>query len=143
MNKKFGCHCDLENGQVPDSCVLDTGKPEDCVQTTPTFHPAQTKKVTKKEECPHWREYNEQQFYTYTAAEIGITQQQMRKLNCMSFEDFHKMLKEVLENPNVHKGYVEEKFEQNKQGLFLMALDLDNFYKLVQYLKDGTWKPHK
>lgn len=27
----YGCHCDLEPGMEPDGCVLDSGRPQDCI----------------------------------------------------------------------------------------------------------------
>lgn len=29
---KYGCHCDLDEGQEPGSCVFDTGEISDCVE---------------------------------------------------------------------------------------------------------------
>ena len=43
---KYGCHCDLEEGQSPDGCVIDEGRIRDC-------HYA--KKDMRKEQCEHWR----------------------------------------------------------------------------------------
>ena len=28
---RFGCHCDLEPNMIPDGCVIDDGRPFDCV----------------------------------------------------------------------------------------------------------------
>ena len=44
--KKYGCHCDLEPGQKPDDCVIDTGRLNDCVHATYGM---------KKEDCHYWR----------------------------------------------------------------------------------------
>lgn len=30
-NQEYGCNCDLEPGIKPDGCVLDEGRPQDCV----------------------------------------------------------------------------------------------------------------
>lgn len=45
---RFGCHCDLEPGMEPDGCVLDNGRPEDCVHT-------RSGKVKQREKCEHWQ----------------------------------------------------------------------------------------
>ncbi|WP_019584169.1 hypothetical protein [Thioalkalivibrio sp. ALE16] len=42
----YGCHCDLVPGEQPDGCVLDEGKPEDCVHAHPGM---------RKEQCHYWR----------------------------------------------------------------------------------------
>lgn len=42
----YGCHCDLEEGQAPDGCVLDDGSPQDCVYA---------RKIGVKQQCEHWR----------------------------------------------------------------------------------------
>lgn len=44
----YGCHCDLEPGDVPDGCVIDEARPYDCVYA---------KKYSAKEDCPEWRPY--------------------------------------------------------------------------------------
>lgn len=31
---KFGCHCELDPSMKPDSCVIDEGRPGDCVNAT-------------------------------------------------------------------------------------------------------------
>ncbi len=43
---KWGCHCCLEEGQEPDGCVLDEGRPQDCVYA---------KIWTTKHLCQHWQ----------------------------------------------------------------------------------------
>lgn len=43
---KYGCHCDLEPGMEPDGCVLDDGRPQDCIYA---------KKGMRKEQCEFWR----------------------------------------------------------------------------------------
>lgn len=45
---RFGCHCDLEPGMEPDGCVLDYGRPEDCVHS-------HSGKVKQRERCEHWK----------------------------------------------------------------------------------------
>ena len=42
----FGCHCDLEPGMSPDGCVIDEGRPQDCVYA---------RRVKRKEDCSYWR----------------------------------------------------------------------------------------
>lgn len=42
---KWGCHCDLEEGMVPDGCVMDDGRPQDCVYAKPGMH---------KQQCKYW-----------------------------------------------------------------------------------------
>lgn len=44
---KWGCHCDLEDGQEPDGCVLDDGRPQDCVYAGRTG--------ATKAECQYWQ----------------------------------------------------------------------------------------
>ena len=43
---KYGCHCDLDVGQTPDGCVIDEGKPWNCIYAT---------KGIRKEQCEWWR----------------------------------------------------------------------------------------
>lgn len=43
---KYGCHCDLEYGMEPDGCVLDYGKPEDCVYA---------RLRGSKDKCEYWK----------------------------------------------------------------------------------------
>jgi hypothetical protein len=45
--KSFGCHFDLEPGQIPDACVIDLGRPHECINA---------KSITCKEQCSYWRE---------------------------------------------------------------------------------------
>lgn len=42
----WGCHCDLEEGQKPDGCVLDEGRPQDCVYARPGV---------AKASCKYWQ----------------------------------------------------------------------------------------
>lgn len=42
----WGCHCDLEEGQDPDGCVLDYGRPQDCVYAG---------SISTKQQCEYWR----------------------------------------------------------------------------------------
>lgn len=44
--EKYGCHCDLEEGMEPDGCVLDYGKPEDCVYA---------RLRDSKDKCEYWK----------------------------------------------------------------------------------------
>lgn len=48
-NVQFGCYCDLEPGQMPDACVIDTGRPQDCVNAAGR---------TSKHGCKHWLPIN-------------------------------------------------------------------------------------
>lgn len=43
---KFGCHCDLEEGQSPDGCVLDEGRAQDCVHA---------RTGQSKASCEYWQ----------------------------------------------------------------------------------------
>ena len=45
--RKFGCHCDLDPGMEPDACVLDEGRPDDCIYAA---------RLKRKEDCEYWRE---------------------------------------------------------------------------------------
>ena len=45
-NIKFGCYCDLEEGQSPDDCVMDTGKLHECIYA---------KKGMSKWNCKYWK----------------------------------------------------------------------------------------
>jgi hypothetical protein len=42
----YGCHVDLEQGAVPDGCVIDTGDYADCIYA---------KEGMRKEQCEYWR----------------------------------------------------------------------------------------
>lgn len=42
----WGCHCDLEEGQKPDGCVLDTGGYQDCVYA---------RSADSKQKCQYWQ----------------------------------------------------------------------------------------
>jgi len=44
---KFGCHCDLEDGQEPDDCVLNVGSRFDCTYA---------ENIKCPEDCEYWRE---------------------------------------------------------------------------------------
>jgi len=46
----FGCHCDLEPGMKPDGCVLDEGRPDDCVYARMGNYA-----LKKKEDCNYWK----------------------------------------------------------------------------------------
>jgi len=46
----YGCHCDLEPEMKPDGCVLDYGKPEDCV-----YAKILVKNGQPKEDCGYWK----------------------------------------------------------------------------------------
>ena len=43
---KWGCHCDLEEGQAPDGCVMDEGRHQDCVYA---------RKGMNKVQCSYWQ----------------------------------------------------------------------------------------
>jgi hypothetical protein len=43
---KYGCHVDLEQGEQPDGCVIDEGRPQDCIYA---------KEGMRKEQCSYWR----------------------------------------------------------------------------------------
>ena len=42
----YGCHVDLMDDEQPDGCVLDYGKPNDCVYA---------KRITDKTQCEYWK----------------------------------------------------------------------------------------
>lgn len=42
----YGCHLDLEDGQEPDDCVIDSGRHSDCTYAKPGM---------RREQCPYWR----------------------------------------------------------------------------------------
>jgi hypothetical protein len=46
VTSPHGCHCDLEPGQEPDGCVLDEGRPQDCVYAS---------NKALKQECEYWK----------------------------------------------------------------------------------------
>jgi hypothetical protein len=43
---QYGCHVDLEPGEKPDGCVIDTGHLNDCIYANPGM---------RKEQCEYWR----------------------------------------------------------------------------------------
>lgn len=43
--KKYGCHCDLEDGMEPDGCVIDTDERHHCIYAT---------HIDVKEQCKYW-----------------------------------------------------------------------------------------
>lgn len=43
--KKYGCHCDLDDGMEPDVCVIDTNERHNCVYAT---------RIDVKEQCKYW-----------------------------------------------------------------------------------------
>jgi len=45
----YGCHCELWQGELPDECVIDTGKPNDCCIAIEF-----TANNKTKFDCPHW-----------------------------------------------------------------------------------------
>lgn len=48
--RRYGCHCDLEPGMKPDGCVLDEGRPFDCVNAQRLVDAGKG-----KEDCPDWK----------------------------------------------------------------------------------------
>ena len=42
----YGCHCDLELGQEPDDCVIDSGTCHECIHA---------KEGMRKEQCEYWK----------------------------------------------------------------------------------------
>lgn len=46
LSERYGCHCDLEPGMAPDGCVIDEGRPQDCIYAKPGM---------KKEQCKYWK----------------------------------------------------------------------------------------
>jgi hypothetical protein len=45
----YGCYCDIEEGQLPDECVIDKGEIYNC-----TF----AEEDMRKEQCKYWRIIN-------------------------------------------------------------------------------------
>lgn len=47
---KYGCHVELFCSRTfePDDCVIDLGKPEDCIYAH---------NYTSREQCPYWKAY--------------------------------------------------------------------------------------
>lgn len=43
---EYGCHCDLEPDMKPDGCVIDEGRPQDCVYA---------RRIERKEQCEYWQ----------------------------------------------------------------------------------------
>lgn len=43
---RHGCHCDLEDHQEPDGCVIDEGRPQDCIYAA---------EAGRKERCEYWQ----------------------------------------------------------------------------------------
>lgn len=43
---QYGCHCDLEPGQAPDECYIDTDKREQCVYA---------RRHEQKDQCEYWQ----------------------------------------------------------------------------------------
>jgi len=50
---QYACHCDLEPGMQPDGCVLDEGKPQDCV-----YARVLTERGLCKTDCQEWKPIN-------------------------------------------------------------------------------------
>lgn len=48
QDERFGCHIDLMDGEEPDGCVWDDGRPENCSMTA---------RYSDKAACPYWRSY--------------------------------------------------------------------------------------
>lgn len=44
--KRYGCHCDLDEGMEPDGCVIDSGERHNCIYA---------KDISVKEQCEYWR----------------------------------------------------------------------------------------
>ena len=47
----FGCYCELAPGEKPDGCVIDEGRPNDCVLAEQLLRTGKN-----KTSCPEWRE---------------------------------------------------------------------------------------
>lgn len=45
-DKRYGCHCDLDEGMKPDGCVIDEGNRHQCIYA---------KHITTKEQCEYWQ----------------------------------------------------------------------------------------
>ena len=43
---KYGCHCDLAEGMEPDGCVIDEGRPQDCLYA---------QRLGSKDKCEYWK----------------------------------------------------------------------------------------
>ena len=47
---EYACHCDLEPHMKPDGCVLDEGKPENCI-----YAERLVKRGLSKTDCAEWK----------------------------------------------------------------------------------------
>jgi hypothetical protein len=67
VKPKFGCHCEIDiDGIEPDDCVLNMGKPEDCMYAKGIKEPAY---------CQYWQQIagtGEYPPYTTDAEAVGI-----------------------------------------------------------------------
>lgn len=43
---EYGCDCDLPDGEAPDGCVIDEGRPENCIHARAGMD---------KASCEHWK----------------------------------------------------------------------------------------
>lgn len=48
---KYGCHCDLGDGEEPDDCVFDISTHNDCIYALDMVMNGNTRKET----CEYWR----------------------------------------------------------------------------------------
>lgn len=46
LDIRYGCHVDLDPDEEPDHCVIDEGRPQDCIYA---------QKGIRKEQCEYWR----------------------------------------------------------------------------------------
>lgn len=52
LKEKWGCHCDLEEGQEPDGCVIDEGRPSECFFAQRLLNAGKG-----RDDCEEWRQY--------------------------------------------------------------------------------------
>lgn len=52
LGEKWGCHCELEDGEEPDECVLDISHPGGCV-----YAMMLSREGKGRDDCEHWRRY--------------------------------------------------------------------------------------
>lgn len=59
--QKYGCFCDLfamNPGTEPDGCVIDEGRPQDCIYA---------RGIKRKEQCQEWKAWTPQTLADYWA----------------------------------------------------------------------------
>jgi hypothetical protein len=52
LKEQWGCHCDLEEGEEPDGCVIDEGYSDSCIYAKKLL-----KEGKGRDDCPKWKRY--------------------------------------------------------------------------------------